>query len=55
MQLEMMGSDALIEAPQKVRLRLPAEDLGAKNLGDWQGQQLARQLMCARHSQSAKN
>jgi hypothetical protein len=44
MQLEMMGSDALIETPKKVRLHLPAEDLGVKNLSDWQGQQLARKL-----------
>jgi hypothetical protein len=44
MQLKMMGSDSLIEAPKKVRLHLPAEDLGAKNLSEWKGQQLARKL-----------
>jgi hypothetical protein len=44
MQLELMGSDSLIETPKKVRLHLPAEDLGAKNLSDWQGQQLAKSL-----------
>jgi hypothetical protein len=44
MQLELMGSDSLIEDPKEVRIHLPAEDLGAKNLSDWQGQQLARKL-----------
>jgi hypothetical protein len=44
MQLEMMGSDSLIDAPKKVRLRLPAEDLGVQNLSEWKGQQLAKSL-----------
>jgi hypothetical protein len=44
MQLEMMGSDLLIETSKKVRLHLPAEDLGVQNLSEWKGQQLAKSL-----------
>jgi hypothetical protein len=63
MLLEPIGSDLPLDSSglffdtpkPPTRLRLPSEDLGVQNLSDWQGQQLARQLMRARHSKSAKN